>query len=775
MEENASILFKKYVSRVIPRPKEIEIYDAIRIKAGEIGLFFPERYKNTPPLDTALEKLKKFSLGNEKSLFRIELYKNDGHNCSIPVDLSSKILDVSNNEQAYAIYSTHKRVILLANNDIGLLYAATTLLNMVKPPRSISKNTFIEIPIMKIIDWPDLEERGLWGGDSEEDIEWTSRFKLNYIDSRIVFKVSKDDFFVEVNRPVLCLALKNGVRFIVHIPHLSSLARFSLTERYPGIVGVISPDKKIPINRLPLICYSKEDTINMLSEIMIKIASIENVEELNIWLSEEGPFCSCDRCKGKPENVYKAEIKAILEGYRRVKKLKPEFKLRILLSQGTYPLNEKIIKMIPKDVKIIYYHGRFTYTSEKIPIIYDLLEKYVKEGGWLGVYPQLTNSWRTVFPLSSPDFIRYRMEEFIEKGLRNVTGYATPSNIFWQINLIAFAEYSWNLKGRSIEEFGEALANYYHINDTWKFIEWLKIISKLSWSLAASKFPYYLVWHREEILGNKLKYGEGILKEVTSEEKIQENILMAKKAVEMAQDLGDVFLSESKIILFSYIFLKDIIEYTDVVNNEYLSDNTVDNLLKKMTYDANSLAFYLWRWVVSLDPESLYVPYRRFSDTVALFHLTVRDAYKIAESKGLSVKRSEYVYNIIGKWYIEIPPIRKFETIKIDATYLMDKGDTYYILLESIDGNYELSLNSLCIKDDEKIIVEIKDFYRDMEKPKIMKGKWYEIKLDVPEMRDKYKRVVLFDFYLGEYSQKYGRVYNKGVIYLRKPGEEFIS
>ena len=141
---------------------------------------------------------------------------------------------------------------------------------------------------------------------------------------------------------------------------------------------------------------------------------------MNVWLAEPPAPCWCDRCRG--QNPVVLQTRLIVSAFERVRQDFPGHHVRILLTQGSYPDNAKVLANIPPDVRVAYYHGGRTYDSSTRPMIEPLLERFARSGGWLSVYPQLTNSWRTVFPFTGGHFIKARMTEFVQKGLKGFSG-----------------------------------------------------------------------------------------------------------------------------------------------------------------------------------------------------------------------------------------------------------------------------------------------------------------------------------------------------------------
>jgi hypothetical protein len=211
--------------------------------------------------------------------------------------------------------------------------------------------------------------------------------------------------------------------------------------------------------------------------------------DIMIWTSESGNTpCWCDACVGK--NIYEIEITTFLKEFDRVKQKYSDLRLRIALTQGSYPFNDKIIAIVKdrKDVGLTYYDGGRTYISDHKPMIYPLLEQYSRSGHWLGVYPQVTPNWFTVFPWTAPDFINFRANEFVEKQLSSVSGYSVPDKFYYEFNLMAEAEWLWNAKGRSPEDFALAYAVTTGRKNPALFARWALKAGQAGWALAESGF-----------------------------------------------------------------------------------------------------------------------------------------------------------------------------------------------------------------------------------------------------------------------------------------------
>lgn len=77
------------------------------------------------------------------------------------------------------------------------------------------------------------------------------------------------------------------------------------------------------------------------------------------------------------------------------------------------------------------------------------LIKAMAEGRWVGMCPNIAPLIGFWTPMSSVPFIHARMNDFVDKGIEGLIGYATPQISHCRFNTEGAAEWSWNAKGRS--------------------------------------------------------------------------------------------------------------------------------------------------------------------------------------------------------------------------------------------------------------------------------------------------------------------------------------
>lgn len=481
--------------RVIPLPQQMQILGSVRVRAGEIGLradgFDACPYRQ-PALKTAVGLLRAFALAEragERFTIRLRLAEADAPICPQ--------ITGPRGAQAYSIQPLVEGigVELAANAPIGLLYAARTLAQLVRPPDGVTPQMELELPLAEIKDWPDIEERGEWGGNAESDLPWTAQWKLNTLEAMGGAAINgRGQPEMRISRDLFREGAELGVKIVPIIFHLEQIAQSAGLMTRADITSTSDPNKPLPSDYMPGLCMSSPATQTLVEGWFSAAAKIEGVTDVMVWLSEDAAPCFCPNCIGK--EPFGLEVACLVAAYRRVQACYPQLRLRLLTTQGSYDVNGSILAATPEDVGISYYDGRRTYDSSRQPMIYPLMEDYARSGRWLGVYPQITHVFRTVLPWTGPQFMQFRGQEFADKGLRNVIGYTVPSNRYHEFNVMALAEWTWNARGRSPEEFARAYAVHKGLADPDRYVRWAMLAGASGWLLAESRLTITAIYDR---------------------------------------------------------------------------------------------------------------------------------------------------------------------------------------------------------------------------------------------------------------------------------------
>jgi hypothetical protein len=143
---------------------------------------------------------------------------------------------------------------------------------------------------------------------------------------------------------------------------------------------------------------------------------------------------------------------------------------------------------MPDGVRFWYYQW-LTYNTSHWPMIKPYLEEAAKRGQWIGCVPNLDSMTHFLEPFTGADFIHFRMNEFVDKGLKGLLGYVTPLVHYNFFNLEAAAEWSWNSKGRTPREFTLSYAIRQGIKDPEKWTEWAGLVGPVEWDIYGSEWP----------------------------------------------------------------------------------------------------------------------------------------------------------------------------------------------------------------------------------------------------------------------------------------------
>ena len=600
----------RWTERVIPLPHEIKVAGSVTASAGEIWLKPADT--NVPAINTAVGLINAFARGQEADAkIKIEMILGG--------DDAKRLAKLPNTEQAYAIqtekslFGRQTTIELVANTPVGLLYGARTLTQLVRPPATVAPDTALEIPLVTINDWPDVNERGQGACSAERYLDWSSQWKLNLIEFQ------DSGLFNQQGQPVINIpkqALTKGVALgvkvvpmIMHmdavVPNSPQLQQARTNPDYKHLIPLLAiqdPNKRFDPS-YPGLCLNNPATLDAITAWMILLVqAIQGYHsDLMVFNSECGlTFCWCKDCAGK--NFYETEVAAFLKAFDQVKQKYPDLRLRIGLSQGSFPFNDKIVAMVKdrKDVGLSYYHGGYTYISDRKPMIYPLLEEYARSGHYLGVYPQITPCWFTVFPWTAPEFIHFRATEFADKQLSSVSSYAVPDKYYYEFNLMALAKWLWNAKGRTPQEFARAYATVTGVKNSDLYARWAMKAGEAGWILAESGFNGWVAYDPAiGFLGVKpfdLRWGST----TNVKYEVQTAIPTAQEAVALAQEAGDrLMLDESEACLASLEAIGLCGEISKIVRGKAKDEATKKTLagkLDRMDYCAHIVRSRVFDW-----------------------------------------------------------------------------------------------------------------------------------------------------------------------------------
>jgi hypothetical protein len=552
---------RTWLNWLIPLPKEIGIGGKVELSAVQVRL-----RPGAGELEAyAASLLKEQMGGSEAAEFEIlvGLFDEEGRvgKWALP-EIREQLLGLPNREQAYAIWPVGEEgMVLAALREEGVWNGAQTLLQLLERNGGAEEGM---LPLARVVDWPDLAQRGLWDDTfSGEQIEWMAAHKLNRIDCHTRLKVNEEGRgTVErlpakraqeidgMDFPAFCRL--RGMRYVPIISHLSHLRRTGIYDVLPELKGKGAAAE----GRFIAPCAAQLQFAEILEDWMRGLADRANIEEIAVWLGEEIDQCECDVCRVEGQHLM--EARAIVAAYREVEKDYPELRLWVLLSQGSYASNGRILDELPAEVGAIYYHGIKTYDSSREPMIYYRLREEAARGREVGVCPQLTVSWAVVCPWSGPQFARARMVEFVDKGLSLMSGYATPDIDLYAFNVAAAAEWGWNAHGRDEREFALAWATRKGVRDPTAAAEWAVSLGRVSWNVYGSLVPYHFIRQWGEAVRaveNRVRPipGEGMFRYFASREQFERDLEICARGLKLARGLGEPELIEESLVVEGYV------------------------------------------------------------------------------------------------------------------------------------------------------------------------------------------------------------------------------
>ncbi|MFA5154520.1 MAG: glycoside hydrolase family 20 zincin-like fold domain-containing protein [Clostridia bacterium] len=717
---------QKISQRLIPLPKEISCNDIKKVAFNDvkIDVIFPE----DALLLSAKRKLVSYFGNSLYGSFRIRIVD--------PMPNTVNVLNhFKNPDQAYHIWSDGA-INISALTSKGIMNGVRTLLQAVT-----KEDGMFNIPLLFVYDYPDMSLRGQWGGDSMDDISYTASLKLNSLDYSGTFSIDSAGVGKAVlEKPaVLENSIKEGVVLCSYIPHLEFVIGGYLNK--PEYKDVINKIKNVPTEEAaarndykPGLCVSSEDTKKLVFDWMCSLAEIKGVKSVMVWLSENAEPCMCEKCKGHEPFLLETEM--LVELFEKFKKLYPDKGREILLTQGSFSVNEKILEIIPNDISVLYYHGSKTYISDKNPMIYEGLMPFIEKGGKMGVYPQITHGWRCVFPWTAPDFIKYRCEEFTEKNIHKVVGYAVPSNIYHRFNVAAMAEWLWNTKGRDEESFMRAYATVNDI-DPDGFVKWCTLNMTPAWVLAENRFIVSQMFNYQVIMKTKFDIEDFRFTDFTRTaiKDIDKYIRMADKAIKAAKQIEyEEGETESKCIASALRCAgayQKFFTLLKIQNRNPEEDQQMVLMYEMMHNNSKNMYSALLDWKCLIDRDNSHFQ-TRIIDTAAIC-MRITDFMRSILEK-LEIKHKEHhslSYHQLGRWDESMFNKEGIAELTYDITRYSDKDGRYHICFDYIDSKQGTTIKSISVLQDQ---VEISSILYDNINPlkRInMYEPWYEVFIDI--------------------------------------------
>lgn len=534
---------RAWLRYTVPLPREVSLEQSVTVPTAEIAVEFSgELPEGDLLIRQALEDLRS-ALGQPadrlaRPSFRILL--------ALGGQASQELKDLPNRDQAYLISpgAGGAELRIDALSPTGLFYGAKTMEQLLRPKVAAGS---VEVPLAKVRDWPDLEDRGLWGADCHDYVRWMSERKLNIAEQISDIGVDPEGRTFARLKKGREPMVEEGPRFAVQpvpvVLHLEQVGGKGVFAAHPELRAQGGQENNI--------CFSKPAIVGVLAGWIGALADLPHVSSVDVWMTENlhgQGGCRCAECAKTDRGVL--EARAIIAGWKKAQEKSGPIVLRMLTSEETESSNQLILKEMPAEVRLWYYHSLLTYTSGQSPMLRPYLGEAARAGRWIGVVPNLVPI-HFAAPFTSAQFIHYRLNEFVDKSMSGLLGYITPRLAYGLYNLEAAAEYSWNAKGRSPREFAASWAVRKGLKDPEKFADWADATGQVAWHVYGSDWPSGEQRNVPGKVAQRLKEGRlpqlgyvlwdayrSPFGDIKSEEQLDRDVEMAGRAVRLAREMG---------------------------------------------------------------------------------------------------------------------------------------------------------------------------------------------------------------------------------------------
>ncbi len=653
---------QRWTRHLIPLPKEISIPHKVTLAPRKLAIQVdPDAGAIAESAAVELRELFEANTGSAPAggAFEIRLTLADSPETrQHPArDVVERLATLPNHRQAYLIAPIKQHGLLLTAVDPkGLYYAAQTLHQLLEPFLTSERVT---IPLANIVDWPDLQERGLWNFPKPAEwVPWMASLKLNYgkmAETKLRPIERGKPNGVIINHDLYRAASRIAFEYQPFLTHFNFLHAYGLYEAYPelagkgdgALAGRYFAHKQGNQHRVP---NAAHPLFRKLLVEWLRDFARQGVSEVSCWLSERPGD------DGRPETTAVGqdvmESRAIMAAFREVQKEYPRFSIRVFLSTVPTGRYYRVIAELPEAVKI--ERACATKIERVLHLPRDLLrnpvlDHYAAQGRWIASYDvPITANARVdtpefMVPESSAHRVREYLRQLIERGFQGAYGmmaWADNGKATCGFNIHALAEYAWNLNGRSEKEFAIAWATREGYQDPEQVGEWAELMGPIEFDVYDSEFPIAYSWGKAAKMIDERRrpyLGEGIFRYYTSRKDFDRKIAACDRALAIAEGFENNYLANETRVVRSYVRLaKGLYEVAEQLATSDLRTLESQSALRKNIDELtaagkeNVEAIRYWRRALSPEP----------------WHYRVHDAIKGTEDTVQAV--TEFV---TGRYY----------------------------------------------------------------------------------------------------------------------------
>ncbi|MDA0746004.1 MAG: hypothetical protein O2954_05755 [bacterium] len=570
---------ERWVRHLLPLPHEIEFEGRVECRPEEIGIRVCE--DSGAIASFAVEALRRLfedrtGVAPKGNGFEIVVGVADeaGMLDGIAVDVE-RLRSLPNREQAYVIFlDGENRLVLSGLNERGISYAVRTLSQLLEATLSAEQ---VVIPLVRVTDWPDLDERGMWNfPEPAAWIPWMASMKMNYgkMASTELEAVERGKpNRARIDRALMEEARLHGFNYLPYVLHLNFLHAHGLFRTYPelagkgdgALTGRYFAHKQGNQHRAP--CASNPLLAEILAEWMADIAS-QGATEVSCWLSERPGQCGCTACTAVGQFVL--ESRAFVKAWEKVKIDYPDVRIRMFLSTVTAEKDYRVLAELPEGVKV--ERACATAMERVLHLPRDLsanplFDHHTAQGRWIATYdvPVGANGRVDTPEFKVPQRSAHRIRDYVGQlvrrrysGAYGMMAWATQGREICGFNVAALAEWGWNLQGRTEKEFATAWATREGYGDPEAVGEWAELLGPVEFDVYDSEFPICYSWGLalEKVQEKQRPYlGEGMFRYYADERAFEKKKAVCDQALQIAQTAGEVDLANETRVVGSYVEL----------------------------------------------------------------------------------------------------------------------------------------------------------------------------------------------------------------------------
>ncbi|MDD5597720.1 MAG: hypothetical protein PHV82_07230, partial [Victivallaceae bacterium] len=455
-----------------------------------------------------------------------------------------------------------------------------------------------------------------------EWIPWLAELKLNYGKMHEV-KLNKVVLDKRNQARINVKSLKEGkLKAFKHVPFITHLNFLpSMYAAYPelagkgdsAVAGRYFAHKGGDQHRAP--CATNPLLTKIIAEWMTDICS-QGAREISCWLTERPAQCACKKCRQAGQFV--AEGRAFVAAWREVRKHYPELTIRLFISTTTNERYYKLLAELPPEIKIerccAAEAGRVRHLPRDL-FVNPLFDHYAALGRWVASYdvPFTANGAVETPEFKVPESSAHRIKDFVSqliagkyKGACGMTGWHRMGREICGFNYQAFAEWTWNLNGRSEKEFAIAWAVRQGYKYPDKVGEWSELMGPVEFDVYDSDFPTCYSWGKAVNMIKEKKtpvLGEGMFRYYTESDAFDKKIEICRKALKIAGQFENPYLANETRVVLSYIKLaKSIYEIADYISSDN-GNGKLKTLLAELKIAGEENCQAIKQWRRALGPE----------------------------------------------------------------------------------------------------------------------------------------------------------------------------